>query len=244
MKIRLLGLFLVVYHTLALAAGNLTETFEAPGGTDNDYEIQLAPGNMLDPNYSNSGLPSSWGTKSGFIVIGGSSSPNGGALWRKNSAPSPTGYHFTASLLIAVDGLLAGDGISLFVSKSIDERFAAWRLYMHKNSQGQLELALMLGLNTDTNNPSAAAYSIPITTNQIYDVAITYDTERRVYSWSVNGQLQAYADMPCDYPLIATKVIGSSRSSSGRDSAFIVDNVRWYELPPSSQFGPRNCGSP
>ena len=37
--------------------------------------------------------------------------------------------------------------------------------------------------------------------------------------------------MPSDYPLIATKIIGSSGSSTGYNSLFVVDNVQWEELP-------------
>ena len=159
----------------------------------------------MDPNFLHAAgnTPPLWGKKSGLVVIG---SQNGGAVWRKFDNDSPTGYHFTASLLIAVDGLLEGKAISLFLSrpKVATEGWAAWRLYMIKQ-QGQLRLFLVLGLNTDTNNPSAAVYMLPITTNQTYDIAISYDTKRRFYLWSVNGQVQASADMPCDYPLIGSK---------------------------------------
>ena len=92
-------------------------------------------------------------------------------------------------------------------------------------------LVLVVGLNTETNNQSAAVYRMPININQVYDVAIDYDTARRFYSWSDDGQVLADSNMPSDYPLIATKIIGSSGSSTGYNSLFVVDNVQWQELP-------------
>ena len=41
------------------------ETFEKRDGTDNQYDVLLGPGNLLDPDFSNPGLPSSWGEQSG-----------------------------------------------------------------------------------------------------------------------------------------------------------------------------------
>jgi hypothetical protein len=211
---------------------DLTETFETPNGTDNEYEVGLHPGNLLNPDFSSPQLPSSWGEESGLIVI----DPDyGGALWRQIDDPaSPTGYRFTGSLMLQVDGLEEGDAISAFVSKPAAgptwNETAAWRLYFYKE-EDQLQMILVLGLSTVTQNPSAVVYSYPITTNQYYDVEILYDTAGRSYSWFVNGELHAAGDMPDDYPLIGTKVIGSSGSSIGRNSVFVVDNVRWDEVP-------------
>lgn len=214
-----------------LANGNLTETFESSDGTDNHYLPIVESGSFLEPNYRFPfGAPPLWGKKSGRITVG---STHADAFWvKRGRAESPTGYHFTASFMIAVDGLKDGSTISLFISKPKDWQgtWAAWRLNFLKY-QGQLQLALFLGVNTATNNASGIMYSYPINANQVYDVAITYDTKRRFYLWSVNGQVVVAANMPCDYPRIAARIIGSSGSSTGRESVFIVDNVRWYELP-------------
>jgi hypothetical protein len=214
-----------------LANGTLAETFEAPSGTDNDYQAVVDPENGIDVFFpSPSVAPATWGTRSAAFVVG----PAYGSAYLVNRTQidSPTGYHFTASLIIIRDGLLEGKGITLFISKPGigSGNLAAWRLYMTQVN-GELNLVLVLGLNTSINNPSAALFYVPITTGEVYDVAITYDTRRRFYLWSVNGAVQAAAEMPCDYPLIGARFIGSSGSSTGRNSTYIVDNVRWYELP-------------
>ncbi len=210
---------------------HLAETFESAQGTDNPFEALVEPGNLLDPDFWNVyGLPQLWGRKSGRVIVG---PDHGTALWmRRDEHESPTGYHFTASLLVAIDGVTEGKAITLFISKPADwsGSLACWRLYFHK-LDGVLSLVLVLGLNTATNNKSAASYMVPISTNEAYDVSVTYDTWRRFYLWSVNGRVLAAARMPADYPLIGTKIIGSSGSSDGRNSVFVVDNVRWYELP-------------
>ena len=210
------------------ANGTLIETFEKPGGTDNQWEVWVGAGNSLDPNYVWPYAPPSWGTKSGKIQISSK-----GVLWRrKDTVPSPNGYFFTGSFAILSDGLTDGTQITIFVSKTIDETGsnAPWRLYFAKQG-GVLFLKLILGWDSSTNNASALAYTFPLTVGQVYDTAILYDTKRRVYLWSVNGQLAATGSMPCDWPLIGTKVIGSSGSVNGLNSVYVVDNVRWFELP-------------
>jgi hypothetical protein len=216
----------------APARGDVTETFEARGGMDNQFHAITDPGNFLDPDFRiPDRAPPLWGEESGLVFVGAT---NGGTFWiQRDTIDSPTGYHFTASFLIVVDGISEGKRTSLFISKPQAEakgNSAAWRLTAIKVS-GQFQLELLLGANSAENNPSAIRYVIPIATNRTYDVAITYDTRRRFYLWSVDGQVIASGDMPCDFPLIGTKVIGSSASGNGRNTVFIVDNVRWYELP-------------
>jgi hypothetical protein len=110
-----------------------------------------------------------------------------------------------------------------------------WRLHLFKSQEG-LQLLLIVGADTSVNSGSAAVYHVPIVTDQPYDVDILYDTAHRFYSWSVNGDLQIAANMPDDYPLIGTKVIGSSGSSTGRDTAYVVDNVSWVELSAGTPY--------
>lgn len=223
---------ILAFSSAGVCAKTLTETFETPMGTDNPFDVMLGSTNWMNPDFSTPNLPSSWGEESGLIFVG----PEGGspsAFWiNRDPIGSINGYFFTGSFLIANAGLNEGQGISLFISKPTawSGHLAAWRLYFHKY-QGQLMLVLVVGLNTETNNQSAAVYRMPININQVYDVAIVYDTARRFYSWSVDGQVLADSNMPSDYPLIATKIIGSSGSSTGYNSLFVVDNVQWQELP-------------
>ena len=149
-----------------------------------------------------------------------------------DKSESPSGYYFTGSFVVQADGLTEGTSVALFISKPLifNGNLAAWRLFLYKY-QGHLQLALILGLDTVKNNPSAGYSMTPIRISRVYDVAITYDTGRRFYLWSVNGKEIAAGDMPCDYPYIASKIIGSSASSAGRNTTYLVDNARWYELP-------------
>ncbi len=208
--------------------GTVVETFESAGGTDNPWQVMVGQGNQLDPNYVWPSAPPLWGTKSGKVTITAQ-----GALWRHNDpVPSPTGYYFTGSFAILADGLTDGEQITIFVSKTSDLNGtnAPWRLYFAKGG-GKLFLKLIMGLDTSVNNASALVYTFPITVGVPYDTTILYDTKRRVYLWSINGQLLATGNMPCDWPLIGTKVIGSSGSVNGQNSAYVVDNVHWFEIP-------------
>src|SRR5690348_5161153 len=110
---------------------DFVETFEAPAGTDNQYQPEpgpipdgidkqydapIAPGNSFDPNFASPDLPTSWGKKSGLVTIG--SGESGGALLREtDQIPSSNGYNFTGSFLIAVDGLQEGQAVTLFAGK-------------------------------------------------------------------------------------------------------------------------------
>ncbi len=141
------------------------------------------------------------------------------------------GNHRARLRLRETNGELNGNGITLFISKPEDWTgpLAAWRLYMYQGN-GELELALVLGLNTIVNNSSGAVYTVPLNIHEAYDVSILYDTAHRLYSWSVDGTVEAAADMPTDWPLIGNEIIGSSGSSTGRNSSYVVDNVSWVEL--------------
>jgi hypothetical protein len=214
-----------------LSGGSVTETFQSPTGTDNVWQAMIGVGNDLNPDFTWSGAPLLWGHKSGQVIIG---SQSGGAFWmRQTSIPSPTGYNFTGSFIILQDGLSNGQAVTLFISKPTDWSgdLAAWRLYFVHSSTGQLGLRLVLGLNTATNNPDAMIYQYPIIAGHAYTTDIYYDTERRFYMWTVNGKTVGAGDMPCDYPTIATQIMGSSGSSSGRNTVYAIDNVSWWELP-------------
>jgi hypothetical protein len=233
---RLVATVIFALSSAGVCAQSFTETFENPLGTDNNYDTMVAPGNLLNPNFSSPALPYSWGKKSGEIFLG----PDGGrgAFWMKHDASaSPNGYFFTGSFFIALDDRAPGETNTLFISKPMDwtAPLAAWRLYYIEGQGGKVNLVLIVGWNSVTNNPSAALYSMPINIKQAYDVAINYDTAHRFYSWSVDGKVQAASKMPSDYPLIGTEIIGSSGSASGHDTAFIVDNITWRDL--SGQVG-------
>src|ERR1700724_3217542 len=107
-----------------MPSDNFAETFQSPNGTDHQYkpdplglsqpgdqyEAAIAPGNSLDPNFHSPDLPASWGTKSGLFTIG---SGSGGDLLREiDQVPSPNGYSFTGSFLVAADGLQDGQAVT------------------------------------------------------------------------------------------------------------------------------------
>jgi hypothetical protein len=206
---------------------------QSSNGTDNTFQTLVADGNWLDPDFSTPSLPSSWGTPAGAVFLGAGGGR--GAFWMQNqSTGSPNGYLFNGSFLIAsAEGLEDGLDATLFVSKPTDWSgdLAAWRLYYIKDSDGSLVLMFIVGWNSETNNPSAAIYRMPVNAGQAYNVAIDYDTADRFYSLSLDGVVEVASTMPSDYPLIGTEIIGSSGSADGHDTAFIVDNVSWDELP-------------
>lgn len=205
------------------------ETFETEGGTDNTWELHVDAGNKFDPNYHHHHfLPREWGRKSLRIKIG---PDNGGCFGvRTDLQPNLNGYLFTGSLYVAEDNLADNTSITAFISKPFDwtGSLACWRLYVLRQN-GQLWLALVLGLNTDTMNPSGRIGLCNIEAHRAYDMMILYDTKRRVYAWTVSGVLMAYGDMPSDYPLVGARIIGSSSSGLGRNTTILIDNVRWQE---------------
>jgi hypothetical protein len=73
-------------------AQSFTETFENPLGTDNNYDTMVAPGDLLNPNFSSPALPSSWGKKSGEIFLGAGGGR--GAFWMKHDASATPKWLF------------------------------------------------------------------------------------------------------------------------------------------------------
>jgi Ca2+-binding RTX toxin-like protein len=211
----------------------MRETFEAAFGTDNQYEVKIGLGNSLDADLALAGLgfPARWGAQAGRVVIGPF---GGGAFWRQNDAvESPTGYQFNASVFIKQDGLSADEATGLFAARTSDlgSAVAPWRLYMFKYGA---ELRMVVTFGDDTATTSQESYSIPIEVGRIYDVSVTYDSARDFYLWTVNGKVEAFADMPDAYARIGTRVIGSSGSADGRNSEYLVDNVSWQEIAAAS----------
>jgi len=223
------------------------EDFENPTGTDNTYTTTwVGETNQLNPNFSSPVLPSSWGKKSGEVFLGPPSSGPKGAFWLTlDNTDSPTGYLYQGSFFIALNGLdpttpgpLSGavqagwQVANLAIAKPTDWRgnVAAWRLGII-NWGGQLDLWVIFGWNSETNNPDATMYLTPIAMNEAYTTAIYYDTLNRSYAWVVDGKTEVAAAMPSDYPEIGAEIIGDSGSAMGRNTAYIVDNISWTELP-------------
>ena len=232
--------FLAVSVRVACAI-TFYEDFENPLGTDNGYQTFVGLGNELNPNFTSPALPSSWGKKSGEIIL----VPEGlgqGAFWMNlDASNSLTGYFYRGSFFVAKDGLRScngcpnadvGEVANIAVAKPTNwtGNAAAWRLGI-QNFNNQLSLFVIFGWNSSLNNSDAAYYRVPINLGEAYTVNIIYDNLHRLYSWSLDGQLEAAAPMPSDYPLIGAEIMGSSGSATGHNTVLIIDNIVWEELP-------------
>jgi hypothetical protein len=228
--------------SLLLASGCVPfhrEGFENPSGTDEFYSDgeAVTPGNSVDPNAdpADVGSPSGWGVECGKVTIG-PDSVDGGALWRHRFSPgSPNGFYTVLDTVVDVDHLEEGQLISIAVAKpegGPEDPFAAWALYFARRN-GETFFVWSVG-------NFAKWYRYPLTgglqPGRRYVQVVMYDLLRDVYGWAVDFNPAALGPIPPTYfQNLGTLVIGSSESSTGRDSSYYVDNVFFGEVDPTAQ---------
>jgi hypothetical protein len=214
-----------------------SEGFENPSGTDEVYSdgAAVTPGNSVDPDAdpADVGSPSGWGTQCGKVTIG-PGTIDGGALWRHRFSPGSTNGFFTIlDTVIDVDHLQDGQLISIAVVKPAggpEDPVAAWALYFAR-FRGETFFVWTVG-NFDKLYRYPPTGSIEIGRRYVHTMA--YDLVRDVYGWAVDFQPVALAPIPPTYfQNIGTIVLGSSESSTGRDSSYYVDNYFFGEVDPS-----------
>jgi len=211
-----------------------SEHFETNPGTDEVYTSQhVGAGNVLDPDFDTSllggGAPAGWGSQCGLVSIGATA---GDAGWRQHvTSPgeSRTGFLTTFSFLLSSSGLLDGQGITLIVTKEQgdpDIAPLAWRIYMWRTG-AETYLLLIVGEDLLYRYPAVGS----IAAGTVYDNVVRYDLVGDRFSWSVNGTEVIAAVLPVTCPQnIATKYIGSSGSSTGRNTVYLLDRIVFVEI--------------
>ena len=236
MKI-MMRLFVTVFLAAAGTGCTLarSEGFESPAGTDQEWSdgAAVTPGNSVDPNASTVafGSPTGWGAECGRVTVG--NTVDGGALWRHRFSPGST-RGFLTSVDIAVDyeGLEHGQAISFAVMKPAggpEDPVVAWALYFARYGDEKFFMWTVGNFDQIYRYPAIGSFEL----DRRYLHEIAYDLVHDVYGWRVDGQPVAVGIIPPTYfQNLGTFVLGSSESSTGRNSSYCLDNFLVGELDP------------
>ena len=208
------------------------ERFEAVTGTDETYNlVVIDSGNTLNPDFLTDliGSPIGWGAQCGGVKVGPN---NGAAVWMQQAqTPSTKGFYTHGSVIINYEGLNNGQGNTILIAKPEGDPLgpvAAWRLYLFQVNNEVFFLWTVGDFARFYRYPTSGS----ILLNTEYDLWIIYDLRSHVIGWYINGERFVWDSMPATFPdNIATKAIGSSGSSTGRNLLYFVDNVMWVEVP-------------
>ena len=221
-------------YNVAQQSTPFSESFENNPGLDEIYtDVFQHPGNVADPDFqtSNVGSPAGWGTECAIVFIG---PYTGGAGWRQHLAQeSTTGYIADISFLLVRNGLNHGKFITIMAAKSQgnpDAPLILFGVFLWKTGP-DTHLLFTVG---DVNR---RMYRFPATgsvaVGAIYDNRIEYDIKSQHFGWAVNGTVVVSDTMSASWAdNVAVKYLGSSAGSTGRNSAYLIDNAIWSEIDP------------
>lgn len=206
----------------------LNECFEAPGGFDDVYTwYTIDSGNNFYPDVA-TGM-GSWGAESGFVEIGSGS--GAAAYFRMLPAQTDT-LHVHAETLLLRNGLADGESITIMVARSpavIDGSAVAWALYYRRHGADTFFMLALGNFREFFRYPRSGSLRLRVG----YGHDLTYDVAAggtHPFSWRVNGSVVAKGTIPQDYPAaIRGLAIGSSSSSTGRNTSYLLDNILAYE---------------
>lgn len=106
-----------------------------------------------------------------------------------------------------------------------------WRLYFYRTGS---DYRFLFVIDEDAEQivwryPSSGSISL----GTVYRHHIEYDIQNKKIVWGVNGVLVDFtALIPGNPQNVATKILGSSGSSDGRNTVFLIDRVMWQEIEP------------
>lgn len=226
----LLLLLLVSFSGMPTSA--FIEGFEAATGTDETYNlVVIDPGNSLNPDSLTNliGSPIGWGAQCARVDIG---ADHGAAFWMQQATTGNTkGFYTHASIIIDHEGLNNNEGNTILIAKPSGDprgRVAAWRLYLFQSNNEVFFFWTVGDFARFYRYPTSGS----ILLDTVYDQWIIYDLQFHIIGWYINGNRFVWDIMPATFPdNIATKVIGSSGSGTGRNTSYYVDNVWWLEIP-------------
>jgi hypothetical protein len=221
-------------HDFAQQSATFYESFDTSPGLDETYtDVYQHFGNVLDPDFdtANLGSPAGWGAQCALVYIGPYS---GGAGWRQHLAQeSTTGYIADISFVLVHNGLKHGKFITIMAAKpqgNPDASFVLFGVFLWKTG---FDTHLLFAVG-DVNQ---RVYKFPATGSiaigAVYDSRVEYNIKTQHYSWTVNGTEVVSDAMPASWAdNVAVKYLGSSAGSTGRNSAYLIDNVVWSEIDP------------
>ncbi len=196
----------------------------------------IGSGNAISFEFDTSniggGPPLGWGTQCGVFVIGATS---GTALWyQQNETASTKGYITELDYILASTSMVDGSAITIAISKAQGDLFTTqrnWRLYFYRTGS---DYRFLFVIDEDAEQivwryPSSGSISL----GTVYRHHIEYDIQNKKIVWGVNGVLVDFtALIPGNPQNVATKILGSSGSSDGRNTVFLIDRVMWQEIEP------------
>jgi hypothetical protein len=196
-----------------------------------DTGTLLGPGNAMSFDFHTADMvnpPPTWGERCGAFVIGPDS---GAAYWyQQYPVPSTRGYITDLDFMLAGTAMADGTSITIAISKAHGDILTAqrnWRLYFHR-----VGLSYEFMFVIDEDDEQAVWRYGPIVVGQVYHPRMTYDIVHHQIAFAVDGVLvNRVAMIPGNPQDVATTIVGSSKSSDGRDTIFLVDNVMWREVP-------------
>ncbi len=196
-----------------------------------DTGTLLGPGNAMTFDFHTADLvnpPPGWGETCGAFVIGAQS---GAAMWyQQYPVPNTRGYVTDLDFMLAGTAMADGTSITIAVSKAQGDIFTAqrnWRLYFRR-----VGLSYEFLFVIDEDDEQVVWRHGPIVVGQVYHPRMTYDIVHQQIAFEVDGILvNRVAMIPGNPQDVTTTFVGSSKSSDGRNTIFMVDNVRWREVP-------------
>lgn len=180
------------------------------------------------------GPPPGWGNMCGLFVIGQTS---GGALWYQTlEPPSTKGYVFALDFMLGRTAMADGSLFSFAVSKATGPAPPTpgtplnWRQYVVRI--GNLyKLVFVVGEGDHQISWYYPKALESIRTLVVYRPQVTYDIAHQQVMWEVDGiQVGAMPMSPGHPQTVQHQVIGSSGSSTARNTTFLVDRVKWVEI--------------
>lgn len=197
----------------------------------NPLRFLMAPGNGIDPEFDNTGMPSissDWGSTSLAIVLG-ANPPTGAALRGKMYLNSTVGYRVNFETYLASVAMASGTFMSVCVGKEINALdfddasvLIAWYLRL-ENVGGTLKFRFSFPTATGEQFND---WSGTVSANTTYKHEIEYNlvTDRIIYK--VNDELVCnWAMDGSAVQSIGTIVMGSSGGSTARDTVMLIDRI-------------------
>ena len=191
----------------------------------------VGPDNVINLSFPTAYLPgvtpTSWGSECALFSIGPIS---GGALWfQEDAIASAKGFITILDFMLMNTAMDDGSAISLAVMKAAGEREGArldWRLYVQRAGPSY-RFAFVAGQDAD----EVIWFSDPIAGGRAYRHRIEYDILHQHIAWSLDGiTINSTAMLPGHSKNAAFHIFGSSGSSTGRNTMFLLDRIRWTEI--------------
>lgn len=213
---------------------SLTETFETHPGTDNTYATIVESGNSLDPDFTVSSIgvqPVGWGVYCLQVTLGATLT---GAQYSIQLPVNLAGAVTQFSIVPASLGSADGTGFTCMILKQegeLGDPSNVWRLYIWRTGANyHFRLFLGVGVLSIIHDwPRAGTLSA----GTMYNHEIWYDIQSRRYRWLVNGVEQAAGVIPSTVGFgtsIEYLVLGSSASSTGKNSIYLLDAIKLIDL--------------